>query len=1041
MNDDERRALAALRSDWALTREDVWGPLEAHVESLNGHVVDAVLAGYADASRHTTGSPLGVAITGDPGVGKTHLLARVRSQVQDAGGYFFLVSLRQGQDFWQNVVHALMSGLRRPTPSGDDQLTVMLRRLSDRLEITDDLRGQIIGDRPVTPGGLLDFAKALRRADRVIGRECAYTARALVLANAEDDDAQNVSEEYLTGLGENEPGEWGRWGIRPFPKSAQQVTWEMSRLLALTGPSVLAVDQIDQLIAQSERTTDQLDTESGQLMEQLGSGLMDLREWTSRTLTVVSCFQASWDGITGYAVRSARDRFRAASPLEERVPSAAIGRELIAERFRRRFERVGFAPPYPTWPVEPEAFADAPLLTPRQLIARIDAHIADCLARGTVEPVKRLDSEPVAMTEPKPVAHDRLTRLDARFAALRDEADPAVALNPSFEDAEMVTLLPALLHAWIIEHPDEGYTIDQAEPGRRPAVHARLRQTLDENGVHQIHRSFRAIAAAHANAVRPRLERFRGNAGLNDSVSNSHGYVLRRDGWPGGEKTREAIEAYTAAGGVVLAPEPDDLATCAALRAMLSEGDADLAAWLLSRRPASRTRLLIEVFGEPGEPRGDGGNGSPPGGPRTNPSSGPRPSGPATSGPDLSIGRATDAGTAVRAPLESLRKHAVIFAGSGSGKTVLIRRLVEECALRGVSSIVLDPNNDLARLGDPWPSPPETWGDGDAEKARAYLDGTDVIIWTPRREAGRPLSFQPLPDFAAVADDPDEFGLALDTAVAALAPRAKTDGSTAKAERGRAVLREALAYFARQGGTGLSGFLDLLAELPDGVTSLAKAQAIAADLAQTLTAAMINDPLFGGSGVPLDPGVLLTPPEGKRARVSVISFVGLPSNEQRQSFVNQLQMALFAWIKRHPAGERPLGGLFVMDEAQTLAPSGALTACTESTLALASQARKYGLGLIFATQAPRGIHNRIVGNAATQFYGFLNSPVQIAAAKEMASAKSSGVVDISRLTAGQFYAVGEGLPFQKVAMPMCLSHHPASALTAEEVLARAREGA
>jgi hypothetical protein len=44
---------------------------------------------------------------------------------------------------------------------------------------------------------------------------------------------------------------------------------------------------------------------------------------------------------------------------------------------------------------------------------------------------------------------------------------------------------------------------------------------------------------------------------------------------------------------------------------------------------------------------------------------------------------------------------------------------------------------------------------------------------------------------------------------------------------------------------------------------------------------MVNDPLFGGSGTPMDPGVLLTPPEGKRARVSVISFVGLPAEEQR----------------------------------------------------------------------------------------------------------------------------------------------------------------
>jgi DNA helicase HerA-like ATPase len=196
--------------------------------------------------------------------------------------------------------------------------------------------------------------------------------------------------------------------------------------------------------------------------------------------------------------------------------------------------------------------------------------------------------------------------------------------------------------------------------------------------------------------------------------------------------------------------------------------------------------------------------------------------------------------------------------------------------------------------------------------------------------------------------------------------------------------------------------------------------------------------LFGGYAGPADPGRLLTPAGGKRARVSVISLVGLPSDEQRQSFVNQLQMALFAWIKRHPAGDRPLGGLFVMDEAQTLAPSGAMTACTESTLALATQARKYGLGLVFATQAPKGLHNRIPGNAATQFFGFLNSPVQIDAAKEMARAKGSQVLDISRLTTGQFYAAGEGLAFRKIQTPLCLSHHPKSPLTTEEVVARAR---
>lgn len=39
--------------------------------------------------------------------------------------------------------------------------------------------------------------------------------------------------------------------------------------------------------------------------------------------------------------------------------------------------------------------------------------------------------------------------------------------------------------------------------------------------------------------------------------------------------------------------------------------------------------------------------------------------------------------------------------------------------------------------------------------------------------------------------------------------------------------------------------------------------------------------------------------------MSVISFIGLPAEEQRQNFVNQLQMELFAWVKRNPAGDRP----------------------------------------------------------------------------------------------------------------------------------------
>jgi hypothetical protein len=121
---------------------------------------------------------------------------------------------------------------------------------------------------------------------------------------------------------------------------------------------------------------------------------------------------------------------------------------------------------------------------------------------------------------------------------------------------------------------------------------------------------------------------------------------------------------------------------------------------------------------------------------------------------------------------------------------------------------------------------------------------------------------------------------ALGLAVEALAPWANVDGASAKARKGKAILRQALDYFACSGGGDFAAFLGLLAALPLEVSQIDRADQIAAELGQLLTAAMINDPLFAGRGESADPGQLLSPSAGKRARVSVISFIGL-SDEAR----------------------------------------------------------------------------------------------------------------------------------------------------------------
>jgi hypothetical protein len=47
---------------------------------------------------------------------------------------------------------------------------------------------------------------------------------------------------------------------------------------------------------------------------------------------------------------------------------------------------------------------------------------------------------------------------------------------------------------------------------------------------------------------------------------------------------------------------------------------------------------------------------------------------------------------------------------------------------------------------------------------------------------------------------------------------------------------------------------------------------------------------------------------------------------------------------------------------------------------------------------------------------------------------------LNRLRTGQFYAAIEGTEFQKLQAPLCLTHHPKSPLTPEEVIDRARRG-
>lgn len=1025
MTEHLREALAVLRFNSAETPDDVWHTSPSHVEGLHDRAVRRIKNGIADARDSTGPSPVGLVLQGEKGVGKTHLLGSVRRMVQQEGGYFFLSELTSGDAFWDDIADAMRSELLRKDDDGDLQLTVLLRQLCLGAAVPEEATRAIVNEAPLTAEHLDILINGLRKVDSRIAVECGDTIRALVLYGSVHAD---IGLTYLKGQNDKD-NKRAVWGLPHEPKPSRALVRDISRVLALTGPCVIAVDQLDTLVNKGQDAIEEKVTgaELTQEIALISDGLMQLRETTRRTLTIVACLPNTWMQLRSIASDTVPDRFTP-TPVLGSIIDPAIARTLVEKWLGVIYQRNEITPPHPTWPVAPGAFGDdwAPH-TPRQLLKRIHAHAEACLY-GEIRELGSFDEE-VTVPEvsvsagPEP---DYFAEYDAQFAELREKADvTAAALRPHNENALSPPLFLAGLKSWITEVGNDDLRWHPEPPSGDMRLHAGLRRTVNEALDTEERWGFRLIAPSHGNKVLRKMRDARDAAGIRVGGQDRHLVLIRiGDGGWNGATTRREFAQIEDMGGRRLDLSEDDLRTFSALKEMLSAQTHQLLAWLVARKPASSSTFLREILPDPANARAGHQETRPPPVQLTEP----------PSAGEIVLGMEGE----IRIELESLRKHAIVFAGSGSGKTVLLRRIVEECALRGVSAIVLDPNNDLARLGDAWPEPPDGWRPGDAERAAEYLAGTEVVVWTPGRAGGRPLSFHPLPDFAQVREDADEFTASVEAAVARLVPHARVAAGTKSAVRGRAVLREALTYYARKGERDLSRFVEVLAELPEGVSKLSTAATMAADLAETLRAAMVNDPLLGDPDEPTDVAALLTPSPGKRARVSVISFVGLPSEEQRLGFVSQLQLEVFAWFKRNPAADRPLGGLFVMDEAQTIAPSGTSTASTQSTILLASQARKYGLGLLLATQAPKGVHNQVVGNATTQFFGRLNSPAQIAAATDMARAKGSSVGDISRLERGQFYATGDTFGFRRMRAPLCLSHHPPSPLRLEEVLDRAR---
>jgi len=1052
-------ALKAVDFSWVMLLESVWKEPAFHVPDLNKDL-RARLLDEIDRMTQTPDapSPLGRILVGVGGAGKTHALAATRRAVQERDGGFILIDLTDVGDFWETVLLGYLSSLQQPYRDGRTQVELILERIIGMLYPSENAR--LILDRFPKNGDKLQrnmdkIMEGLVRRHRARIHQHGDALRALFLFHSPDIRLSNIGYSWLQGI-PLEDADRREFRFRAHARPPMEIVKGLSWLLSLRGPTLLALDQLDAIVEQHHvlssvrRDGDLADEQLASLsiIEGIAGGLSGLvRGVAQRSLVVATCIESTWTILRGKALKSDTDSFAAPLTLEP-VIQADTARRLIENRLRQGFDRIGFTPPYPSWPFRPEAFAlaETASMSPRDILQLCDHHLRGCLRKKEVLEVFdfALAEQKETLSSPPSPNHG----LDQLLDALRAEAPVDPLIDERNEDA-LAPLIQTACRCLIRERPPTGEVdpvVDVEFGGGRnyPPLHARIRLIHRDQNDLEKHYCLRAVQKHHPIAFQTRVKAAVTASGIDRKLRFRHLILIRTTSPPSGRKSKEIVEKFHGAGGRFVKPRLPELATLWALHRLENEAPADFDEWLQSRQPVSH----LEMMAEAGLVKSDNRPPPSPGSGKKRPASAPSGRRP-TSAPAKPKGAdgamflgMTVAGNRLAGPVavdpSLLARHVVVLAGSGSGKTVLLRRLVEEAALMGIPSILIDGANDLARMGDPWPERPGAWSETDTTKAGRYHRDVETVIWTPGREKGRPLTLEPLPDLGAVADDPDELEQAVAMAIDAFREIA-APGNSLTARKKIGILSSALHHFAKGPGRGLDAFVEFLSELPrEASGKIRDAAKTAREIADSIRAAVQTNPLLRQRGAAMDPGLLFGEGNAK-TRISVINFVGLPQPVNQQLFLNGLAMTLFSWVKKHPAvKDRPIRGLFVLDEAKDFVPSVRSAPCKSSLLRLTAQARKYGLGLIFATQSPKDLDHSVITNCATHYYGKANSPNAIKVVSDQLSLRGGDGSEVATLDKGRFYLYTETLEAPvKIQMPLCLSHHPANPLNEAEVLARA----
>ncbi|MGE7418892.1 ATP-binding protein, partial [Methylobacterium tarhaniae] len=588
---DALDALRRVNFDWVRTLDSVWleaEPTGAPNEALIPGIVEALHA-QKPGSR-----PRGRVLVGEPGIGKTHLVGQIRREVWASGGWFVLLDVLGLTDFWRSAALSYLTALMQPMPDGRRQSDAVLAGVARRFNVEEQVE-QAFNTPNIDTRRIVDLlVRALMHVDTARALKHQDVFRALCLLRSQDLAAVGLAHAWLQGY-DADPAARAGLGFTTPPPAPIELVRGMAWIMGLSGPTLVALDQIDGVVDASRLTLDE-DFDAGPgLAEMLAAGLMELHDGGGRGMTLITCLTDSWRRLEERGLKSAMDRFEPPVLLTGmNKPAAAAA--LIRGRLAPAYAEAGFAPPSPTWPFSEAAIAAAArfAMRPRTLLMRCDAFRRDCLAGGIVTVCDDL-------VEPNDGSGKKGGAGPFDLEDARRKADISGILDD--EETGLGELLRAAFDLYALEDDphDEVDVVSKGEPEQRlPPLHGRLTFLHRDENDRERHVCYRALLQQHPIAFQARLRAALTASGISSKIPGRELLVVRRGPVPAGTKTSTLVDRFMAAGGKLIDPSDDDLKTFVALRTLrdqaLRDGEFDtFESWIRETLPVRGTAFFRKI--------------------------------------------------------------------------------------------------------------------------------------------------------------------------------------------------------------------------------------------------------------------------------------------------------------------------------------------------------------------------------------------------------------------------------------------------------------